>query len=78
MFFLPDGNYKNIEKDESYETEKNLNEDKDKKILRENTRLPHDFLEKMVEKSSHIVRRALSESNEGLIDVMSLLNKVCL
>ena len=74
MFFLPDGNYKLENKEVVLETEKNL--DYEKSILRENTRLPQGFVEKMVEKSSVSVKRVFNETSEGLTDVISLLNKV--
>ena len=73
MFFLPDGNYNVANEEVILETEKNL--DFDKSILRDNTRLPQGFVEKMVEKSSISVKRVFIETSESMTDVISLLNK---
>jgi hypothetical protein len=76
IFFLPDGNVKNEPTDlVVFETEKNLFEDSEKAIHKDNTRLPQGFVEKMIDKASHNIKKAFNDNTENSNDVMALLSK---
>lgn len=48
---------------------------KDKEVVKENTRLPDNFIENLMEKSTHYLKRKIFESYENS-DVVKLLKEV--
>lgn len=56
----------------------NIKSDQEKQILKENTRLPQNFVENMIDKHSSVVRRKLFEAYESsdVVKLMKELNEI--